>query len=234
MSISKRHKANKAKVNRSGLYKLQDALTEVLAQSGTKFDESLDVQMLLGVDPKKAEQAVRATVVLPNGTGKTVRVLVFATGADVDAAKAAGAEYAGLEELVAKIQEGWTDFDVAIATPATMREVGKLGKVLGPRGLMPTPKAGTVTADVTTAVNEFKAGKVEFRLDKQAGLHCAVGKVSFGKDKLLENIRTYLNAVIKARPQALKGAYILKLAISSTMGPGYRIDVADAEREAML
>ena len=129
MSTSKRHSANKAKVNRTGLYKLQDALTEVLAQSGTKFDESLDVQMLLGVDPKKAEQAVRATVVLPNGTGKTVRVLVFATGADVDAAKAAGAEYAGLEELVAKIQEGWTDFDVAIATPATMREVGKLGNL---------------------------------------------------------------------------------------------------------
>lgn len=234
MSISKRHKANKAKVTSSKVYKLQEALDEVLALTRTKFDESLDVQLLLGADPKKAEQAVRATVVLPNGTGKTVRVLVFATGADVDAAKAAGAEYAGLEDLVAKIQEGWTDFDVAIATPATMREVGKLGKVLGPRGLMPTPKAGTVTQDVTTAVNEFKAGKVEFRLDKQAGIHCAVGKVSFGKEKLLENLRTFLNAIIKARPQTLKGAYILKAAISSTMSPGYRLDVADCEREASL
>ena len=228
MSTSKRHSANKAKVNRTGLYKLQDALTEVLAQSGTKFDESLDVQMLLGVDPKKAEQAVRATVVLPNGTGKTVRVLVFATGADVDAAKAAGAEYAGLEELVAKIQEGWTDFDVAIATPATMREVGKLGKVLGPRGLMPTPKAGTVTADVTTAVNEFKAGKVEFRLDKQAGLHCAVGKVSFGAEKLHENFATVMDAIIKAKPSTAKGTYLRSVSVSTTMGPGIKVSYAKA------
>ncbi len=211
---------------------LEEAIAFLKAHPVAKFDETAEIAFRMGCDPKK--QSIRGTVNLPNGTGKKIRVLVFAQGNAADAAREAGADFVGLDDLLEKIKGGWLDFDVAIATPATMREVGKLGKVLGPRGLMPTPKAGTVTADVTTAVNEFKAGKVEFRLDKQAGLHCAVGKVSFGKEKLLENIRTYLNAVVKARPQALKGAYILKLAISSTMGPGYRIDVADAEREAML
>jgi len=158
-------------------------------------------------------------------------VLVFASGEDATIASEAGADFVGLDDLVEKIQGGWTGFDIAIATPATMREVGKLGKVLGPRGLMPSPKAGTVTTDVATAVQEFKAGKVEFRVDKQAGIHCCVGKVSFGAEQLLENIRAFVGAIIKAKPSAAKGTYLQKLSISTTMGPGIQIDPNDAERE---
>jgi len=229
---SKRFRANSAKIEQGRRYTLQEGVALLQDLTLAKFAESVDVHLLLGVDPKKADQAVRGTVVLPHGTGKTQRVLVFATGPDADAAKEAGADVVGFEDLVAKVQGGWTEFDIAIATPATMREVGKLGKVLGPRGLMPSPKAGTVTTDVGTAVKEFKAGKVEFRVDKQAGIHCAIGKVSFGTEKLLANLRTFLAAVLKARPSSAKGTYLLKLAVATTMSPGVRIDPRDAEREA--
>ena len=227
----KRIAENAAKVEYGKRYMLQEAVTLALEMRRAKFVESIDVHMRLGVDPKKAEQAVRGTVVLPHGTGKETRVLVFASGEDATIASEAGADFVGLEDLVEKIQGGWTGFDIAIATPATMREVGKLGKVLGPRGLMPSPKAGTVTTDVATAVQEFKAGKVEFRVDKQAGIHCCVGKVSFGAEQLLENIRAFVGAIIKAKPSAAKGTYLQKLSISTTMGPGIQIDPNDAERE---
>ena len=229
---SRRFKENLAKVDRTRRYTVEDAVTMALGERHTKFAESVDVHMVLGVDPKKADQAVRGTVVLPHGTGKKTRVLVFAAGADAEAATQAGADMVGYEDLVKKVQEGWTDFDIAIATPATMREVGKLGKVLGPRGLMPSPKAGTVTADVATAVKEFKAGKVEFRVDKQSGIHCAVGKVDFAAAHLAENARTLMAAVLKAKPTSAKGTYLMKVSISTTMGPGIRIDVKDIDREA--
>lgn len=228
---SRRHKENVAKVEAGKRYTLDEAVQLALACRRAKFAESVDVHVLLGVDPKKADQAVRGTVVLPHGTGKKTRVLVFCTGADAEAAAAAGADYTGLEELVKKVQDGWTDFDIAIATPATMREVGKLGKVLGPRGLMPTPKAGTVTTDVATAVKEFKAGKVEFRVDKQSGIHCAVGKVNFTREQLVENIQAFLSALLKAKPATAKGTYLMKVSLATTMGPGIRIDTRDIERE---
>jgi large subunit ribosomal protein L1 len=231
---SKRYRANCGKVELGKRYTLQQAIALMQELAPAKFAESVDLHLLLNVDPKKADQAVRGTVVLPHGTGKTQRVLVFATGADAEAATAAGADIVGYEDLVKKVQEGWTDFDIAIATPTTMREVGKLGKVLGPRGLMPSPKAGTVATDVTTAVKEFKAGKVEFRVDKQAGIHCAIGKVAFGPEKLLENVRALLAAVVKARPASVKGGYLQKIAVSSTMSPGVRIDPRDVEREAAV
>lgn len=230
--MSKRHKENVAKVEPGKRYSLDEAVRLALACRPAKFAESVDVHVLLGVDPKKADQAVRGTVVLPHGTGKKTRVLVFCTGADAEAATAAGADYVGLDDLVKKVQEGWTDFDIAIATPATMREVGKLGKVLGPRGLMPSPKAGTVTTDVATAVKEFKAGKVEFRVDKQAGIHCAVGKTNFTREQLLANIQAFLSALLKAKPATAKGTYLMKVSLSTTMGPGIRIDTRDIEREA--
>jgi large subunit ribosomal protein L1 len=229
---SKRYRANRSKIELGKRYTLQQAMGLVQELAPAKFAESVDLHLLLNVDPKKAEQAVRGTVVLPHGTGKTQRVLVFATGADAEAATAAGADVVGYEDLVKKVQDGWTDFDIAIATPTTMREVGKLGKVLGPRGLMPSPKAGTVATDVANAVKEFKAGKVEFRVDKQAGIHCAIGKVAFGAEKLLENARAFIAAVQKARPTTVKGAYMLKIAVSSTMSPGVRIDPRDVDREA--
>jgi len=228
---SKRYKENLGKVDRTKRYTVEDAINLAIGERHTKFAESVDVHVLLGVDPKKADQAVRGTVVLPHGTGKTIRVLVFASGADAETAKAAGADHAGFEEYVKKVQEGWTDFDIAIATPATMREVGKLGKVLGPRGLMPSPKAGTVTADVATAVKEFKAGKVEFRVDKQSGIHCPVGKVTFPAAQLAENARALLQAILKARPTSAKGTYLMKVSMSTTMGPGIQIDVHDVDRE---
>lgn len=228
--ISKRHKENVAKVEAGKRYTLQEAVDLALSMKQAKFTESVDIHVLLGVDPKKADQAVRGTVVLPHGTGKKTRVLVFCTGADAEAAKEAGADYVGMDDLVKKVQEGWTDFDIAIATPTTMREVGKLGKILGPRGLMPSPKAGTVTTDVATAVKEFKAGKVEFRVDKQAGIHCAVGKTNFTREQLIENILAFLGAVIKAKPASAKGTYLQKVSLSTTMGPGIRIDTRDIER----
>jgi large subunit ribosomal protein L1 len=230
MRISKRHEQNKSRVEPEKLYSVQDAVTLAREMAQAKFDESIEISLRLGVDPKKADQMVRGTVGLPHGTGKDVRVLVFATGEDADAAKEAGADHVGLEELVEKIQGGWFEFDIAIAAPPTMREVGKLGKALGPRGLMPSPKAGTVTPDVAEAVKEFKAGKVEFRVDKQAGIHCAVGRISFEPEKIIDNLKSFFAAVINAKPSAVRGIYLQKAAISTTMGPGIKIDPNDAAR----
>ena len=223
---NKRHKENCAKIEEK-LYTLNEAVELALQMKSPKFVESIDLHSRLGIDPKKADQAIRGTVALPHGTGKKIRVLAFATGADADAAKEAGADFVGYEDLVKKVKDGWTGFDIAIATPATMREVGKIGRILGPRGLMPSPKAGTVTQDVGTAVTEFKSGKVEFRADKQAGIHCPVGKIDFKSEQIIENICALAGAILKAKPSASKGTYLQKISISSTMGPGIPIDPND-------
>jgi large subunit ribosomal protein L1 len=207
-------------------YSLEQAVPLVQKIKFTKFDETVELHMRLGVDPKHADQMVRGTVVLPNGLGKSKKVLVIASGDKLKEATEAGADIVGGEELVAKIQnENWTDFDAVIATPDMMRSVGRLGKVLGPRGLMPNPKTGTVTQDVATAVKEVKAGKVEFRVDKTGVIHVPFGKVSFASDKLLENANTLLNAVVKAKPSAAKGKYVRSVTVCSTMGPGVHLDV---------
>ena len=200
----------------------------VAVKTGTaKFDETVEIHVRLGVDSRHADQQVRGAVILPNGTGKTVRTLVFAKGDKADAAKEAGADFVGAEELVAKIQnENWLDFDVVIATPDMMGVVGRLGKVLGPRGLMPTPKAGTVTPDVAKAVTEAKAGKIEYRLDKTNIIHCPIGKVSFGAEKLKENLDALMAAIVKAKPASTKGQYIKSCVIATTMGPGIKLNVA--------
>ena len=212
-------------VERSRLYDSTDALELVVKAAKAKFDETVEVHVRLGVDSRHADQQVRGAVVLPNGTGKSVRVAVFAKGAEADAATAAGAEIVGAEDLVARIQgEGFMDFDVCIAAPNMMGLVGRLGKILGPRGLMPSPKAGTVTPDVAKAVAEAKAGKIEYRLDKTNIIHCPIGKVSFGAEKLYENYATLLDAVIKAKPAASKGQYIRSCVVSSTMGVGVNIN----------
>lgn len=206
-------------------YDVEEAL-DIAVKTGTaKFDETVEIHVRLGVDSRHADQQVRGAVVLPNGTGKTVRVAVFAKGDDAKAAEAAGAEVVGAEDLVAKIQgEGWMEFDVAIAHPSMMGLVGRLGKVLGPRGLMPSPKAGTVTPNVAQAVTEAKAGKIEYRLDKTNIIHCPIGKASFGSEKLMENFTTLLDAIIKAKPAAAKGQYIRSCVVSATMGPGVKIN----------
>ena len=197
----------------------------VVKASKAKFDETVEVHVRLGVDSRHADQQVRGAIVLPHGTGKVARVLVFAKGEKADEALAAGADFVGAEELIPRIQnENWFDYDVVVATPDMMGVVGRLGKVLGPKGLMPSPKAGTVTMDVTKAVNEIKSGKVEYRLDKTNIIHCPVGKVSFGKEKLCENFNTLLSAIIKAKPSAAKGQYIKSCVVASTMGPGIKIN----------
>lgn len=218
------------KVDRETLYTLEGAIQFLKDNPTTKFDATAEVAFRLGVDPTKSDQAVRGTVVLPNGTGKKVTVLVFANGPAADAAREAGAEYVGFEDMLAKVKEGFTGFDVAIATPDAMKEVRKLGKVLGPRGLMPSAKAGTVTMNVAQAVTEIKAGRVEYRIDKFGILHNGIGKASFGKDKILGNVRAYFGAVLKSRPQAVKGVFVKSLTLSTTMGIGVKIDVADAEK----
>ena len=207
-------------------YNLNDAVPLVQKIKFAKFDETVELHLRLGVDPKHADQMVRGTVVLPNGLGKSKKVLVIASGDKLKEAEAAGADYVGGEDMVAKIQgEGWTDFDAVIATPDMMRSVGKLGKVLGPRGLMPNPKTGTVTQDVANAVKEVKAGKVEFRVDKTGVIHVPVGKVNFETPKLIENASSLIQAVIKAKPAAAKGKYVKSVTICSTMGPGVHLDV---------
>ena len=214
-------------IDRTKLYEVEEALDIAVKTATAKFDETVEVHVRLGVDSRHADQQVRGAVVLPNGTGKTVRVAVFAKGDDAAAAEAAGAEVVGAEDLVAKIQgEGFMDFDVAIATPNMMGLVGRLGKVLGPRGLMPSPKAGTVTPDVAKAVNEAKAGKIEYRLDKTNIIHCPIGKASFGVEKLKENFDVLLGAIVKAKPEAAKGQYIRSCAVAATMGPGVKINPA--------
>jgi large subunit ribosomal protein L1 len=207
------------------LYTLEEAVPLVQKIKFTKFDETVEVHMRLGVDPKHADQMVRGTVVLPNGLGKSKRVLVIASGDKIKEAEEAGADFAGGEEMVQKIQsEGWLDFDAVIATPDMMRSVGRLGKILGPRGLMPNPKTGTVTMDVARAVKEVKAGKVEFRVDKTGVIHAPVGKVGFETDKLVENAQTLIQAVVKAKPPAAKGKYVRSVTVCSTMGPGVHLD----------
>ena len=217
-----------AKLIEAGKFYDVNEAVEIAVKTGTaKFDETVEIHVRLGVDSRHADQQVRGAVVLPNGTGKTVRTLVFAKADKADAAKAAGADYVGAEELVAKIQnENWLDFDVVIATPDMMGVVGRLGKVLGPRGLMPTPKAGTVTPDVAKAVTEAKAGKIEYRLDKTNIIHCPIGKVSFGAEKLQENLDALMGAIVKAKPASTKGQYIKSCVIATTMGPGIKLNVA--------
>ncbi len=224
MKLSKRLKAAAGKVDPAKSYTIEEAVARVKETATAKFVESVDIAVRLGVDPKKADQAIRGTVALPHGIGKEVRVLVLAKPPKDDEAKAAGAEYAGLAEYIAKIQGGWADIDVIIAAPDVMGEVGKLGKVLGPRGLMPNPKSGTVTADVAKAVKEVKAGKIEFRVDKAGILHASVGKASFEPKQLSENIHAFLNTVVRLKPATAKGTYIKSINLSSTMGPGVRID----------
>ena len=211
-------------IDRANLYTSTEALDLVEKTAKAKFDETVEVHVRLGVDSRHADQQVRGAVVLPNGTGKDVKVAVFAKGDLAKAAQDAGADIVGDMDLMQKIQGGWMDFDVCIASPDMMGVVGRLGKVLGPRGLMPSPKAGTVTMDVAKAVQEAKAGKIEYRLDKTNIIHCPIGKVSFGTDKLLENFNALLDAIIKAKPEAAKGQYIKSCAVASTMGPGVRIN----------
>ena len=221
----KKYQESAKLVDRSNLYDVNEALDLVTKTAKANFDETVELAVRLGVDPRHADQQVRGTVVLPNGTGKEVKVLVLAKGEKIKEAEAAGADFAGGEELVEKIQnENWFGFDVMIATPDMMGVVGKIGRVLGPKGLMPNPKSGTVTFDVEQAVKEIKAGKVEYRVDKAAIINVPIGKVSFGADKLAENFKTVADAIIKARPAAAKGRYLKSVTVSSTMGPGIRVN----------
>ena len=227
MFRGKNYKAAAAAIEKSKQYDSAEALALVCSNAKAKFDETVELHVRLGVDSRHADQQVRGAVVLPNGTGKTVRTLVFAKGDKAKDAEAAGADYVGAEDMVQKIQsENWFEFDVVIATPDMMGVIGRLGKVLGPKGLMPSPKAGTVTMDVAKAVTEAKAGKIEYRLDKTNIIHCPIGKVSFGSEKLQENFDVLINAIIKARPAAAKGQYIRSCAVASTMGPGIKISTA--------
>ena len=222
--VGKRFKKAKGLVEEKA-YKLEEALPLVKKMATAKFDETVEIAMRLGVDPKHADQMVRGTVVLPHGLGRSKKVCVIASGDKIKEAEAAGAEHVGGDELVARIQEGWLDFDALISTPDMMKSVGKLGKVLGPKGLMPNPKTGTVTFDLAKAIQEIKAGKVEFRVDKTAIIHTPVGKASFSSEKLIENARTLIDSVFKAKPAAAKGKYVRSIYISSTMGPSVSVDV---------
>ena len=225
MKRGKRYQEAEKLIDRAKVYSAKEALDTIQKMPKPKFDETVELHVKLGVDSKQADQQVRGTTVLPNGTGKTLRVLVFAKGPKAEEAKKAGADFVGAEELIPKIEkENWFDYDVIVATPDMMGVVGRLGKVLGPKGLMPNPKSGTVTMDVTKAINDIKSGKVEYRLDKTNIIHLGFGKVSFGTDKLLENYETVMNAIIKAKPAAAKGQYIKSVAISTTMGPSMYID----------
>ena len=226
MKRGKKYLESAKKVDRSVLYDADEAIQLVKEVSPAKFDETVELHIRTGCDGRHAEQQIRGAVVLPNGTGKSVRVLVFAKGNKVDEAQEAGADYVGGEELIPRIQnEGWFEFDVVIATPDMMGVVGRLGRVLGPRGMMPNPKAGTVTMDVATAVKEAKAGKIEYRLDRSNIIHVPIGKTSFEKDALVENFNTVMDAVIKARPSAVKGAFLKSVTVASTMGPGVKLNV---------
>ena len=227
MKHGKRYVTSAKTIERNKLYEVEDAVKMVCDTSKAKFDETVELHVRLGVDSRHADQQVRGAVVLPNGTGKTVRVLAFCKGNNVDAALAAGADYAGSDEYVQKIQgEGWMDFDVVIATPDMMGVVGRLGKILGHRGLMPSPKAGTVTPDVAKAVTEAKAGKIEYRLDKTNIIHCPIGKASFGPEKLQQNLEALMDAIVKAKPAAAKGQYIKSCVVASTMGPGIKVSTS--------
>ena len=227
MFRGKKYQESAKKIDRNALYDTADAMKLVVDTATAKFDETVELHVKLGVDSRHADQQVRGAIVLPHGTGKTQRVLVFAKAAKADEARAAGADFVGDMDLVEKIQkENWFDFDVVVATPDMMGVVGRLGKVLGPKGLMPSPKAGTVTMDVTKAINEIKAGKVEYRLDKTNIIHCPIGKVSFGAEKLAENFNAIMGAIVKAKPAAAKGQYIKSCVAASTMGPGVKVNAA--------
>ncbi len=225
MKKGKKYQDSAKLIEKGKLYDPAEAMALVCKTATAKFDETVELHAKLGVDSRHADQQVRGAVVLPNGTGKTVRVLVFAREGKADEAKAAGADYVGAEELAQKIQsENWFDFDVVVATPDMMGVVGRIGRILGPKGLMPNPKAGTVTPDVTKAIQEIKSGKIEYRLDKTNIIHCPIGKASFGADKLAENFNALMGAVIKAKPAAAKGQYLRSVTIASTMGPGIRLN----------
>lgn len=215
------------KVESGKVYDIKESIALVKDTATAKFDETIEAHVRLGVDPRHADQQVRATVVLPHGTGKSKKILVFASGEKEKEALEAGADYAGLDELITKVQGGWVDFDVVVATPDTMAVVGKLGKVLGPRGLMPNPKTGTVTMDIKKAIDEIKAGKIEFRVDKGGILHVGFGKASFEAEKLEENFRTFMDAVMKVKPTAVKGQYLKSITIKSTMGPGVKVNSSE-------
>jgi large subunit ribosomal protein L1 len=224
MKKSKRYQAAVKKVDQKKIYTVAEAVQLVKEMASAKFNEAVDIAVRLGVDPKKADQAVRGTVALPHGIGKSVRVLVLAKPPKDEEAREAGADHVGFQDYIQKITQGWADVDVIIATPDTMAEVGKLGKVLGPRGLMPNPKSGTVTMEVGKAVKEVKAGKIEFRVDKAGILHATVGKSSFEQEKLVENVQAFLNTVVRIKPTSAKGQYVKSIVLSSTMGPSVRID----------
>ena len=224
MGHSKRYNSNFEKINRDKEYSLEEAAELLSSFSHPKFDESVELAINLGVDPKHADQIVRGTVALPNGIGKDIKVLVFARDDLAEEAKNAGADFVGADDMVEKVKGGWTDIDVVVAAPDMMAEVGKLGKILGPRGLMPNPKIGTVTKDIAKAVTEVKAGKIEFRVEKNGIIHNIIGKVSFSKEKIVENAKVFVNAIIKAKPQAAKGVYMKKVTMTSTMGPGIKLD----------
>lgn len=227
MKHGKKYVEAAKQIDRTALYEASDAVALVKKTAVAKFDETIEVHIRTGCDGRHAEQQVRGAVVLPNGTGKQVKVLVFAKGDKVNEAEAAGADYVGGDELIPRIQnDGWLDFDVVVATPDMMGVVGRLGKVLGPKGLMPNPKAGTVTMDVTKAVNDIKAGKIEYRLDKSNIIHVPIGKASFTEEKLQENFDALMEAIVKARPSALKGQYLRSITLTSTMGPGLKVNVA--------
>ena len=224
---SKKYVEALSKVDRTRMYDAKEALTLVSEIANAKFDETVEAHIKLGVDSRHADQQVRGAVVLPHGTGKTKKVLVFAKGPKAEEAKAAGADFLGAEELVQKIQgENWFDFDIVVATPDMMGVVGRLGRVLGPKGLMPNPKSGTVTFDVANAIKEIKAGKVEYRVDKTAIVHCPIGKKSFGTEKLVENFKALMDALVKAKPAAAKGQYLKSVSVSATMGPGAKVNPA--------
>lgn len=231
MKVSKRVKKNKEKVELNKEYSIEEAIKTLKENSSVKFVESLDCAIKLGVDPRHADQMVRGTVSLPHGTGKKVKVLVIAKGAKIQEALDAGADYAGFEEYLEKIKSGWADVDVVIATPDSMVELGKLGKILGPKGLMPNPKSGTVTMDVAKAVKEVKAGKIEFRVDKTGIVHAMLGKMDFEVNQLAENTRAFINTIIKLKPSSAKGQYVRSLFLSSTMGPGLKISKDEVQTQ---
>ncbi len=227
MKHGKKYNESAKLVDRATFYEIEEAVSLVKKTATAKFDETVELHIRTGCDGRHADQQIRGAVVLPNGTGKTVKVLVFAKGDKVAEAEAAGADYVGGDELIPKIQnDGWLDFDVVVATPDMMGVVGRLGKVLGPKGLMPNPKAGTVTMDVTKAINDIKAGKIEYRLDKTNIIHCPVGKASFTEEQLGQNINALLDAIVKAKPSTLKGQYLRSITLTSTMGPGVKVSVA--------
>ena len=227
MKTGKRYAEAMKNVDRAALYDVADAISIVKKNASAKFDETVELHIRTGCDGRHADQQIRGAVVLPHGTGKTVRILVFAKGAKADEAQAAGADFVGAEELIARLQnEGWLDFEVVVATPEIIGVVGRLGRVLGPKGLMPNPKAGTVTMDVTKAIKEIKAGKIEYRLDKTNIIHVPVGKASFTEEQLADNFQTLMDAILKAKPSTVKGAYFKSVALTSTMGPGVKLNVA--------